>query len=264
VKLTPLFLFTEKYEQGARDFWELFYSRNQNQFFKERNYLWHSFPQLDNYQTLPSIQPDQIVFMEVGCGTGSTLIPIMKRYPHYRFIAFDFSAVAVEVMQQNPDFDQTRCTSFCCDVSNNPIPNELVPPASIDLASMIFTLSAISPQKMSGVLHKVFEKLKCGGYLLIRDYGVCDLAHIRFLAKQGRKLEDHFYVRGDGTRAYFFTTEQMTSLLEEAGFKVESAIYDCRELKNRKRQILMPRVWVHAIAKKDTDARIPKITSSSD
>ena len=40
---------TGRFEEGAPEFWDLFYARNQNNFFRERNYLWHSFPLLEEF-----------------------------------------------------------------------------------------------------------------------------------------------------------------------------------------------------------------------
>ena len=43
------------------------------------------------------------------------------------------------------------------------------------------------------------------GRVLVRDYAAGDLAQARFAVKEGQRLGDNFYVRGDGTRAYYFT-----------------------------------------------------------
>ena len=45
--------------------------------------------------------------------------------------------------------------------------------------------------------------MKPGGVLLFRDYGLYDHAMLRF--GRGHKIADNFYVRQDGTRAYYFS-----------------------------------------------------------
>ena len=47
------------------------------------------------------------------------------------------------------------------------------------------------------------QVMKPGGVLLFRDYGLYDHAMLRF--GRGHKIADNFYVRQDGTRAYYFS-----------------------------------------------------------
>lgn len=76
-------------------------------------------------------------------------------------------------------------------------------------------------------LANIMAVMAPGGRLLFRDYGLYDHAMFRFKVplawrwravdplpvllfgsprQEGQKLEERFYVRGDGTRAYYFTT----------------------------------------------------------
>lgn len=73
-----------------------------------------------------------------------------------------------------------------------------IPECNVDVASLIFVLSAIHPNNFLHALQSIAVVLKLGGLLIFRDYGLYDMAQIRF--GRGNKLAENFYVRQDGTR----------------------------------------------------------------
>jgi tRNAThr (cytosine32-N3)-methyltransferase len=204
--------------------------------------------------------------------------------------ACDFSKKAIEVIKSNPLYESEEnigsIAASVWDVAATPNPetNELnlpegIEPGSVDVVIMIFIFSALAPTQWEQALQNVWHALKPGGVVLFRDYGNGDLAQVRF--KKGRWMEENFYVRGDGTRVYFFEEEELKRLwagqektkddggeahanrvdedeiskgvaslavspAKHHGFEVLNLGVDRRMLVNRQRRLKMYRCWLQA------------------
>ena len=208
------------------------------------------------------------ILMEVGSGVGNTLFPLVETHKNKRFYAFDCSPKAIELLRSHEKYDPERVRAFVCDITREPIPDSEVEDGSVDFVTMIFMLSALAPEQMDDVLQKINKKMKMGGSVLFRDYGVYDMTQMRFYAKKTpNKLGENFYRRTDGTFTYFFSLEFLAELFTRNGFEVASNTFDTRVLSNRKRKIRMYRVWAQSKFVKVADATAssaPNASSSTD
>lgn len=93
--------------------------------------------------------------LEVGCGVGNTVFPLLETNPKLFFYALDFSPHAISLLKKHPDYISTgRCSGHVIDIVKDPLPTEIAP-GSLDLVMMIFVLSAISPQNFDAVIDKL-------------------------------------------------------------------------------------------------------------
>lgn len=93
-----------KHENEAKRNWDLFYKRNEVNFFKDRHYLQRLFKEMNvEHHELEIAAPSGVArrrtFLEVGCGVGNTLFPIMDDYPLFHCYGVDLSPRAIEFIK---------------------------------------------------------------------------------------------------------------------------------------------------------------------
>lgn len=239
--------------------WERFHSTHSRaRFFKEKRYLLLEFP------VLGAAHPPQHI-AEIGCGCGAAVLPVLKANPTACVTACDVSPTALELLRgaaANAGINAGHLSTLVLDASVPPggpssdgcsvgCPSPLAG-LGADSLLLVFTLSALAPADMPAALAHAREGLRPGGLLLVRDYGLYDMAMLRFPGSQ--MLGDALYRRSDGTLAYFFSTAALRSLAEAAGFETVECQYACVAVRNRKRGSSMRRVFVHGVFRRPAAA----------
>jgi tRNAThr (cytosine32-N3)-methyltransferase len=238
-------------------FWDVFYQNNSSNFFKDRKWLHQEFPILDD---ATSAGAGPMTLLEIGAGAGNTAFPILAKNqnPQLKLHACDFSKAAVDVMRNHEQYNPKYIQADVWDVAGDELPLGLGE-ASVDVVLMVFIFSALAPSQWQKAVANVYRLLKPGGHVCFRDYGRGDLAQVRF--RKGRYLEENFYVRGDGTRVYFFEQDELAEIWKKpvlsspvvegqtndaAGelFEIEQLGVDRRLIVNRARKLKMYRCWL--------------------
>ena len=240
----------EKYlGETAYKHWDNFYSQHKENFFKDRKWLAIEFPIL-NEVIEPEYGPVKV--LEVGCGVGNTFNCILKdnKNPDLKIHASDYSYTAIDLIKQSDFYQEEHekgtIVADRWDITDSKLPVE---EGTVDVIIMIFVFSALEPQQWKAAIDNAAKLLKKGGKILFRDYGRYDLAQVRF--KGEKILSPNFYIRGDGTRVYFFTDEEIEEIFtgNDQFDKVKIGI-DRRLLVNRKKKIKMYRQWIQAVFEK--------------
>lgn len=235
----------KRYMINPSFFWNTFYKNHKTRFFKNRNWLLHEFPQITDCILSDS---GKKYILEIGCGVGNTLFPILlqNKNPLLIIHGVDYSKNAIEILKKSNLFCGDNIRASIWDMAN---PNGEFPEGAtdVDIVILIFTFSSLSPDQWDIAICNIYKMLKPNGIILFRDYGRWDMTQLRFKGK--RFLEDNFYVRGDGTRVYFFALEQMQEIFGKL-FKIEYNELDKRLLVNRTSMQKMFRVWIQGIFRK--------------
>ncbi|GAB5362794.1 hypothetical protein AAMO2058_000829200 [Amorphochlora amoebiformis] len=238
-------------KETSGDRWDEFYKMHEEKFFKDRKWILKDFPEVDPQDIFweksrkdSRNYPNHYV-LELGCGVGNTLVPILKGVgcPELQLLGCDVSPTAIENAGKRPEISgDSRVNLFVQDATREltlpPGPTQ----GDISVILLIFVLSALGPEEMEATVKSAYQWLRPGGMLVVRDYAHGDLTQVRF--KPEKCLAPGLYLRGDGTRACYLTRDKLRELMSHTGFE-EMQNKEIKMLRtNRKTRSLMYRVML--------------------
>lgn len=242
--------------------WNQFYRQHATNFFKDRHYLATAFPH--EFTIASSPQNESIgrggerqkrTLVEIGCGVGNTLLPLLEERQgdkgasiEWTVYGIDLSAVAVGLLRQDARFQAaaTRAWAGVANLVTDGLPEQCIGVA--DVATLLFCLSAIAPgPDQVTAARNAAQALRPGGVLVVRDYGRFDQAELQLASQRAKRLSDHYYVKHDHTKCYYFTIENLRQLfVEQQGLQELENDYIQRQYQNRGDGTRRRRVWVQA------------------
>eukprot|EP00760_Papus_ankaliazontas_P026004 PhM_4_TR2983/c0_g1_i1/m.69300 len=197
--------------------WDSFYRAHAEATpYPDRHYLFDELPELTTAASL----------LEVGCGIGSTVIPMLQEYTPRGLklddiTCIDVSSVAVNRLKARPELVQAQQTgrpcaarALVCDIVSDVVPKCPSPTTgpSYDIITLIFCLSSVPEGAMVRSVQKLWERLRSGGTLYFRDYADEDHAQTRFADGGAASSGASTYLRKNGTLSHFFTKQRVEEL----------------------------------------------------
>ncbi|CAH1760960.1 3652_t:CDS:2 [Entrophospora sp. SA101] len=237
-KILPKF-WIDKYKNETCKNWDLFYRRNTTKFFKNRNWIGREFIELNESSS-------QKIVLELGCGVGNFLFPVLESNSNLFIYACDFSKRAIDFVKLNQKYDEKRCKAFVCDLTKDSLSQYIIND-KIDIVSAIFVFSAMPPENHLNVIKNIAEVTKPGSVVCFRDYALYDETQLKFSNSKSNKLQDNLYVRQDGTLSYFFSKKYLKETFESNSlFKNIDMEYVYRETINRAKSLCVERRFLQA------------------
>lgn len=124
-----------KLEREARKHWDKFYMRNTTNFFKDRHWTEREFPELTS---------ENLKIIELGCGVGNFIFPILQANGSASGYSCDFSQRAVDFVKERSKKDglEERLSAFTADLTVDDWIHNVTEKVSFNFAVFLF-ISAI-------------------------------------------------------------------------------------------------------------------------
>jgi len=230
--------------------------------FKDRHYLRKVFGELCDAdaraspetfrspltpETLRDVdEANAVDVLELGCGVGNSVYPLLRANLDMRVVAVDCSPTAVAALRANPEFDSRRVRAHVVDASASGSMRACVEDASMDAVTAVFFLSALTASGLRHATEEIARVLRPNGVLLFRDYARGDVKSdgaSRFVPGERVDGEGKVYRRPDGTLAVFFDRDDLNDAFRAVGLDGECEIVT-HSVTNRKLGVTIDREFV--------------------
>ncbi|RNF20261.1 methyltransferase like 6 [Trypanosoma conorhini] len=241
--------------------WDIYYRNNTVKGYRNRHYIIREFHELrealNRLKEGSSSPAVDLIWMEVGCGVGNAILPILEEYGDvngWRLVAFDISSVAIELLQKKRNALPECCRGKLAVRVLDPVEEDIpvagassgcplgLAAGSVGFVSMIFVLCSIPVEKHLLVLRRVALCMAEGSVFFFRDYCIDDHAEKRFDPR--RQLEENTFTRSNGTLSHFFSLAEVRRLFQGSGFEALELLVVEREVVNRKQGATMRRKFL--------------------
>lgn len=107
----------KKFEVEARRYWDKFFLKNKDNFYKDRHYIAREFGLDSKVQELALAKNRRLNYLEIGCAVGNTMFPLVELYKNQMYVfGFDFSHNAINCIRLNPKYDTNKMYAFVGDL----------------------------------------------------------------------------------------------------------------------------------------------------
>lgn len=123
--------------------------------------------------------------LDLGCGTGSLMLQVLKNFPKANVFGIDFDPTLLPLAQQRLESFGERAKLILADLRNDSW-SKLVP-HSMDAAVSATALHWFKPQELTHLYHKIAEVLRPGGIFLNADHTGSDHPAIQKALQENRE-----------------------------------------------------------------------------
>ena len=128
--------------------------------------------------------PGPMHVMEIGCGCGSSILPVLASNPQAKATITDVSPTCISQLHaaassMGVDPETRIISSFACDSTDPGAAGaSLFEGIRADYLLIMFTLSAVAPEPQLEMLLNAWRALRPGGRLMLRDHGLYDMVQV--------------------------------------------------------------------------------------